>query len=109
MSTVEEWKAKLKELYDAGTPVKVYYVAETPTKNSLQEEIQTALSDFKLYQDLNNVAIDGGSVSFIYNKSLSKTIEEMQDEIQSKDTLIQNLTTRVEALEKAQVDNVGGN
>lgn len=109
MSTVEEWKAKLKELYDAGTPVKVYYVAETPTKNSLQEEIQTALSDFKLYQDLNNIAIDGGSMSFIYNKSLSKTIEEMQDEIQSKDTLIQNLTTRVEALEKAQVDNVGGN
>ena len=109
MSTVEEWKAKLKELYDAGTPVKVYYVAETPTKNSLSEEVQTALSNFKLYQDLNNVAIDSGSMSFIYNKSLSKTIEEMQDEIKSKDNLIQNLTTRVEALEKAQVDNVGGN
>ena len=106
MSTVEEWKAKLKELYDAGTPVKVYYVAENPTTNPLSEEVQTALSNFKLYQDLNNVAIDGGSMSFIYNKSLSKTIEEMQDEIQSKDTLIQNLTTRVEALEKAQIDNV---
>ena len=106
-------KKFLKKLYDAGTPVKVYYVAETPTKNSLQEEIQTALSNFKLYKDLNNVAIDSGSMSFIYNKSLSKTIEEMQDEIQSKDTLIQNLTTRVEALEKAQIDNVtedlGGN
>ena len=108
-TTVEDFKVKIKELYNAGTPVKVYYVAETPTKNSLQEEIQTALSNFKLYQDLNNVAIDGGSMSFIYNKSLSKTIEEMQDEIKSKDNLIQNLTTRVEALEKAQVDNVGGN
>lgn len=108
-ATVEDFKAKIKELYNAGTPVKVYYVAETPTKNSLQEEIQTALSDFKLYQDLNNVAIDGGSMSFIYNKSLSKTIEEMQDEIQSKDTLIQNLTTRVEALEQAQIDNVTEN
>ena len=112
-TTIEEFKIKLQELYELGKPVKVYYVAETPTKNSLQEEIQTALSNFKLYQDLNNVAIDGGSMSFIYNKSLSKTIDEMQDEIQSKDTLIQNLTTRVEALEKAQIDNVtedlGGN
>lgn len=109
MSTVEEWKAKLKELYDAGTPVKLYYVAETPTKNPLQEEIQTALSNFKLYQDLNNVAIDSGSMSFIYNKSLPKAIEEMQDEIQSKDNLIQNLTTRVEALEQAQINSVTEN
>ena len=105
-SNVTDWKAKLKELYQAGTPVKIYYVSETPTKNSLQEEVQTALSNFKLYQDLNNVAIDGGSMSFIYNKSLSKTIEEMQDEMQSKDTLIQNLTTRVEALEQAQINSV---
>lgn len=112
-ATVEDFKAKIKELYNAGTPVKVYYVAETTTQEPLSEEVQTALSNFKLYQDLNNVAIDGGSMNFIYNKSLSKTIEEMQDEIQSKDTLIQNLTTRVEALEKAQIDNVtedlGGN
>ena len=108
-NSVTDWKAKLKELYQAGTPVKIYYVSENPTTNPLSEEVQTALSNFKLYQDLNNVSIDGGSMSFLYNKSLSKTIEEMQDEIQSKDTLIQNLTTRVEALEKAQVDNVGGN
>ena len=107
--TLEEWKTFLEQQNQAGTPLTVYYIAGTPTTNPLSEEIQTALSNFKLYQDLNNVAIDGGSMSFIYNKSLSKTIEEMQDEIQSKDTLIQNLTTRVEALEKAQVDNVGGN
>lgn len=113
ISTVDEWKAKLKELYEAGTPVKVYYVAKTSKQEPLSEEVQTALSNFKLYKDLNNVAIDSGSMSFIYNKSLPKAIEEMQDEIQSKDTLIQNLTTRVEALEQAQIDNVtedsGGN
>lgn len=102
MSTVEEWKAKLKELYDAGTPVKVYYVAETPTKNSLQEEVQTALSNFKLYQDLNNVAIDGGSMSFIYNKSLLRALKEQSE-------LSASLLERIQALEQAQVDNVGGN
>lgn len=111
--TLEEWKAFLAQQNQAGTPVKFYYVAVSSTTNPLPQEVQTALSNFKLYQDLNNVAIDSGSMSFIYNKSLPKVIEEMQDEIQSKDTLIQNLTTRVEALEKAQIDNVtenlGGN
>ena len=92
MSTVEEWKAKLKELYDAGTPVKVYYVAETPTANSLSEEIQTALSNFKLYQDLNNIAIDGGSMSFIYNKSLIYTINQLTQ-------LVQTLSSEVQALQ----------
>lgn len=112
-STVEEFKALLAQLYSSGNPLKVYLVRVSPTKNPLSEEAQTALSNLKLYQDLNNVAIDGGSMSFIYNKSLPKTIEEMQDEIKSKDNLIQNLTKRVEALEKAQIDNVtedlGGN
>lgn len=100
-NSVTDWKAKLQELYQAGTPVKIYYVAENPTINPLPQEVQTALSNFKLYQDLNNIAIDSGSMSFVYNKSLSKTIKEMQDEIQEKDASIQNLTERVEALEKA--------
>lgn len=113
ISSVEEFKTFLSQQYQAGTPVKIYYVAQSPTTNPLPQEVQTALSNFKLYQDLKNIAIDGGSMSFIYNKSLPKTIEEMQDEIKSKDNLIQNLTKRVEALEKAQIDNVtedlGGN
>ncbi len=112
-STLEEFKTLLAQLNSSGNPLKIYLARVSPTTNPLSEEVQTALSNFKLYQDLNNVSIDDGSMSFIYNKSLSKTIEEMQDEIQSKDTLIQNLTTRVGALEKAQIDNVtedlGGN
>ena len=108
-STLEEFKTLLAQLNSSGNPLKIYLARVSPTTNPLSEEVQTALSNFKLYQDLNNVAIDDGSMSFIYNKSLSKTIDEMQDEIQSKDTLIQNLTTRVEALEKAQIDNVTEN
>ena len=102
MSTVEEWKAKLKELYDAGTPVKIYYVSETIDKIPLSEEIKQELNKFKLYDDLNNVFIDKGSLSFKYNKSLSKELEE-------KDEMIDNLLTRVQALEAAQVNSVGGN
>lgn len=102
MSTVEEWKAKLKELYEAGKPVKIYYVSETIDKIPLSEEIKQELNKFKLYDDLNNVLIDKGSLSFKYNKSLSKELEE-------KDEMIDNLLTRVQVLEQAQVNSVGGN
>ena len=99
ISTVDEWKAKLKELYDAGTPVKVYYVAETVDKIPLSEEVKKELNKFKLYDDLNNIFIDNGALSFKYNKSLSKELEE-------KDEMIDNLLTRIQALEQAQINSV---
>lgn len=101
-TTKAEWKAKLKELYEAGTPVKIYYVSEISTPIPLSEEIKLELNKFKLYNDLNNVFIDKGRLSFKYNKSLSKELEE-------KDEIIDNLLTRVQALEQAQVNQVGGN
>ena len=101
-TTVEDFKVKIKELYEAGTPVKVYYVSETSTPIPLPEEVKQELDKFKLYDDLNNVFIDKGSLSFKYNKSLSKELEE-------KDEIIDNLLTRVQALEQAQVNQVGGN
>ena len=101
-TTKAEWKAKLKELYEAGTPVKIYYVSEISTPIPLSEEIKLELNKFKLYNDLNNVFIDKGRLSFKYNKSLSKELEE-------KDEIIDNLLTRVQALEAAQLSQVGGN
>ena len=101
-TTVEDFKAKIKELYEAGKPVKIYYVSETIDKIPLSEEIKQELNKFKLYDDLNNVLIDKGSLSFKYNKSLSKELEE-------KDEMIDNLLTRVQVLEQAQVNSVGGN
>ena len=91
MSTVEEWKAKLKELYDAGTPVKVYYVAETIDKIPLSEEKKQELNKFKLYDDLNNVFIDNGSLSFIYNKSLLRAVQEKDDEIDNLQSQIDEI------------------
>ena len=101
-TTVEDFKAKIKELYEAGTPVKIYYVSKTIDKIPLSEEIKQELNKFKLYDDLNNIFIDNGTLSFKYNKSLSKELEE-------KDEMIDNLLTRVQALEAAQVNSVGGN
>ena len=101
-NSVTDWKAKLKELYDAGTPVKVYYVAENPTTNPLSEEIKQELNKFKLYDNLNNIFIDNGTLSFKYNKSLLRAFEEQSE-------LLASLLERVQALEQAQVNSVGGN
>lgn len=101
-TTVEDFKVKIKELYNAGTPVKVYYVSETIDKIPLSEEIKQELNKFKLYDDLNNVFIDKGSLSFKYNKSLLRAFEEQSE-------LSASLLERIQALEQAQVNSVGGN
>lgn len=101
-TTVEDFKSKIKELYEAGTPVKIYYVAETPTPTPLPEEVKLELDKFKLYNDLNNIFIDNGSLSFKYNKSLLRAFEEQSE-------LSASLLERVQALEAAQLSQVGGN
>lgn len=101
-TTVEDFKAKIKELYEAGTPVKVYYVTETTDKISLPEEVKLELDKFKLYDGLNNLFIDNGTLSFKYNKSLLRALEEQSE-------LSASLLERVQALEQAQVSQVGGN
>lgn len=80
-TTVEDFKVKIKELYQAGTPVKIYYVAETSTPEPLSEEVKQELDKFKLYDGLNNISIDNGTLSFKYNKSLLKVLEEKDEKI----------------------------
>lgn len=80
-NSITDWKAKLKELYQAGTPVKIYYVAETSTPEPLSEEVKQELDKFKLYDGLNNISIDNGTLSFKYNKSLLKVLEEKDEKI----------------------------
>ena len=90
-TTVEEFKAKIKELYEAGKSVKIYYVSETIDKIPLSEEIKQELNKFKLYDDLNNVFIDNGSLSFIYNKSLLRALQEKDDEIDNLQSQIDEI------------------
>ena len=101
-TTIEEFKTKLQELYEAGTPVKVYYVSETVDKIPLSEEVKKEINKFKLYDNLNNVFIDKGTLSFKYNKSLLKAFEEQSE-------LSASLLERIQALEAAQVNSAGGN
>lgn len=101
-STVEEFKALLAQLYSSGKPMKFYLIRKSASKESLTKEVKDELDKFKLYKDLNNVFIDNGSLSFKYNKSLLRVFKEQSE-------LSASLLERVQALEAAQVNSVGGN
>lgn len=101
-STVEEFKALLAQLYSSGKPMKFYLIRKSASKESLTKEVKDELDKFKLYKDLNNVFIDNGSLSFKYNKSLLRAFKEQSE-------LSASLLERVQALEAAQVNSVGGN
>lgn len=102
-STVEEFKALLAQLYSSGNPLKVYLVRVSPTKNPLSEEVQTALSNLKLYQDLNNIAIDNGSMSFIYNKSLLRSLEEKDEKIDGLQSQIDEIKSLLSSTSTASL------
>ncbi len=72
-------KVKIKELYDAGTPIKIYYVLEEPEFVELPEETREILNSIELMEDLNNISIDNGTFSFEYNKSLARAFEEEKE------------------------------
>lgn len=56
--TVNEFKALLKEKYDAGNPVIVYYKLETPIELNFTEKQKTAAKQFKAiapYKDITHI------------------------------------------------------
>lgn len=56
ITTLEAWKAKVQELYNAGTPIKVYYVLATPKLIECTEEqtqILEQLNNLYLYEGIN--------------------------------------------------------
>lgn len=58
ISTLEEFKAKLQELYNAGTPIKFYYKLKTPTKLACTEAQSTVLEELnnlELFDGVNNI------------------------------------------------------
>ena len=100
--TLEEFKAKLQELYNAGTPVKVYYILATPELIECTEE-QT--------QILEQIIKDGTykEVTHFY------TTEDLKPTIEVKyykdlETLFKNQTNMQETLNnvQAQLLELGG-
>lgn len=93
-NTAEEVKNKLKELYDSNNSVKIYYILSDPETFELTEEQKQQLDKFKLFDGANNILIENGKLSFKYNKSIQKVLEEKDDKIND----LQNQIDEIKAL-----------
>ena len=89
-TTVENFKAYLKQQYEAGTPVTAYYKLATPINLELTEE-QKAVREQKLYtyKNITNIAVS--------DELASIDVEYKRDQ----DTINKNYENRLAALETA--------
>lgn len=58
ITTLEAWKAKVQELYNAGTPIKVYYVLATPELIECTEEQSDILNNLETFDGQNTITIN---------------------------------------------------
>ena len=89
ISTLEEFKAKLQELYNAGTPVKFYYKLKTPTKLACtkeQIEVYEQIAETELFLDTTNIYSNdeiAPNFKLEYNYVLPSPSPEAPSEIQN--------------------------
>lgn len=92
ITTLQQFKEKLKELYNAETPIIIYYELATPANLELTVE-QKAVRNTKLYTYKN-----------ITNISLSDELASVEVEYKKdQDTINKNYENRLAALEAASI------
>ena len=104
-ASIDEANAYLKQLYDAGNPLEFYVLMSEDNYETIElpEEVKQELNKFKLYDDLNNVFIDNGSLSFKYNKSLLRALQEKDDEIYNLQSQIDEIKTLLSSTSTASL------
>lgn len=81
-STVTDFKTWLKSLYDAGTPVVVYYKLAIPTRLQFTEEqkaLAKELNNARTYKNVTNITTDSKAIlSLDYAKDLETLLNNTQ-------------------------------
>lgn len=85
ISTLEEFKAKMQELYNAGTPVTLYYKKTEATKLDLtQEQIEALekLDEMQTYKNITNITTDSIAILDVdYKKDLETLINQVSQAV----------------------------
>jgi len=107
LKTVEEWKAYLKQQYEAGTPVTIYYKLAEPLNLELTSE-QKAVREQKLYtyKNITNISVSDelASIDVTYKKDLETEHNKLQNEIDEIKQLISTTETSALLLDNLQKD-----
>lgn len=97
-SSMEDFKAKLKELYDAGTPVVAYYKLAEPILLECTEAQTKVLNEIynkaHTYKNITNISAESAEVNPIVNLKYLKDTETEHNKLQSQiDEIKQLLST----------------
>ena len=107
ITTLQQFKEKLKELYNAGTPIIIYYELAEPINLELTEE-QKAVREQKLYTYKNITNIDVSdelaSIDVNYKKDPTTEHDELQNQIDEIKQLISTTETSALLLDNLQKD-----
>ena len=97
---LDKFKAKLKELYEAGTPVIIYYkLAEpillecTKAQNKVLDEIYTKAHTYK---NITNISAESAEVNPIVNVKYLKDTETEHNKLQAQINEIKELLSSTE-------------
>lgn len=107
ITTLQQFKEKLKELYNAGTPIIIYYELATPVNLELTEE-QKSIRDTKLYtyKNITNIDVDNelASIDVEYKKDPTTEHDDLQNQIDEIKQLLSTTQTSALLLDNLQKD-----
>lgn len=105
--TSETINAYLKQQYEAGTPITIYYKPETPLNLELTSE-QKAIRNQKLYtyKNITNISLSDelASIDVTYKKDLETEHDKLQNEIDEIKQLLSTTQTSALLLDNLQKD-----
>ncbi len=108
ISTLEEFKAKMQELYNAGTPVTLYYKKTEATKLDLiQEQIEALekLDEMQTYKNITNITTDSIAILDVdYKKDLETWQKQQDDRITALEELLSTTQTSAMLIENLEND-----
>ena len=106
--SLEDFKAKLKKLYDAGIPVVAYYKLAEPQLlecTEEQNEILDELTNARTYKNVTNITTDSKAIlSLDYAKDQETQNQKMQNEIDEIKQLLSTTQTSALLLDNMQTD-----
>lgn len=107
ITTLQQFKEKLKELYNAETPIIIYYELATPANLELTVE-QKAIRDTKLYtyKNITNIAVSDelASIDVEYKKDPTTEHDDLQNQIDEIKQLLSTTQTSALLLDNLQKD-----
>ena len=107
ITTLQQFKEKLKELYNAGTPIIIYYELAEPIDLELTSE-QKVVRNQKLYtyKNITNIDVSNelASIDVNYKKDPTTEHDELQNQIDEIKQLISTTETSALLLDNLQKD-----